>query len=95
MTIAAVFTKNFNNMIVASVVWHRGTPFTGSRHHDAIKAAVRTTGIKPVIGDQGFLTDDGKYLNRYEAAKYVIETRQPLNGLHTFNGVELYSEDLW
>jgi len=82
-------------MIVSSVVWHRGQMFFGKRHNDCIRAAVKETKIKPVIGDQGFLTNDGKYLNRYEAAHYVKEINQPLHGRHKFDGIQLCSEDLW
>lgn len=86
-------------MITESAVWHRGILYKGKRHHDCIRSAVEATGIKPVIGDQGFITDEGLYLNRYEAAQHAIACGQIVAGKakirHEFDGKCLYSEDLW
>lgn len=81
-------------MITESAVWHRGTLYKGKRHHDCIRAAVEATNIRPVIGDQGFVTDTGLYLNRAEALMHALECKQyKRNKLE--GKFELFSEDLW
>lgn len=76
--------------ITESAVIHEGLVFTGKRHSDAIRVAVETTGIKPVRGTQGFLTDTGLFVTREEAAKIAFDSGQ----IKTEKSV-LYSEDLW
>lgn len=76
--------------IVESAVIHEGLIFTGKRHSDAIKTAVETTGIKPVRGTQGFMTDLGLFVTREEAAKIALDAGQIKEPKEI-----LYSEDLW
>lgn len=55
-------------------------------------------GKTPVIGEQGFLTSDGEFVGREEAARIVIEAKQPLRfGFFHLPGepTRLSSEDLW
>lgn len=80
-------------MITHSAVWHCGHMFTGKRHCDCIRAAVEATGKKPVTGEQGFLTDDLRFLTREAAAIHAISCGQ-IKELK-FNKTSLFSEDLW
>lgn len=82
--------------IVASAVWHKGKMYTGKRHHDAIHKAheeTSDTGIASRPEDQGFLTANGAYLTREEAAQVVEQTGQPLR--EPIRGGTLFSENLW
>lgn len=66
------------------------------RHHDVIKGLANHGTPIPIRGAQGFLTNTGRFVNRWEAmdiAKAAGQARQvdpkrPLSG-------ELYSEDVW
>ena len=84
-------------MIIKSAVWHEGHLLTGHRHHDCIAIAailVRAgVGKFPVNGIQGFLTDDGRFLNREDAAIYALKIGQ-IKELK-FSKRDLFSEDLW
>ncbi len=80
-------------MILCSAVWHCGQLFIGKRHHDCIRVAVEVTGIKPVTGEQGFVTRDGVFLNRENAAIDAIRCGQ-IKNLKYHRG-DLFSEDLW
>lgn len=89
-----------SQMIVASAVWHKGHVYTGRRHNNAIHNAVVATGIKPVVGVQGFVNEKGEFLDRLVAAKHAIECGQvkvgdPDSGGRPFEGIKLYSENLW
>lgn len=52
---------------------------------------------------QGFIDDKGKFYNRADAFKHCIEVGQPLtrrqlilkDNKNSYNGEDLYSEDLW
>ena len=80
--------------IVASAIKKDGVIYTGRRHHNIIQDNI------PIVfkGDnctQGFVTDTGRFLNRYEAAELVN-----VNGQQLTDGIEkpvymLMSEDLW
>jgi hypothetical protein len=77
-----------------------GTVFTvprPGRHHDVI--AAMTQARKPYNGPgigqhvQGFVTDTGRFVDRYEARRIAEEASQLLDresGLP-----QLYSEDVW
>lgn len=82
-------------MIVQSAVIHCRRIFAGRRHHDAIREAVKETGLKPVkCGKfQGFLTDKDEWLSREEAAEHAIACGQ-IKRLK-FHTRELFSEDLY
>jgi len=80
-------------MIKESAIKQDGKVFTGKRHHNIIKDMVRL-GIKtPINGEQGFVTDDGKFVSRKEAAKIALESGQ-IKKLK-FNQKSLFSEDLY
>lgn len=65
------------------------------RHHHILHMIV-ALGLKDSFRvqpeDQGFLTDDGQFLNRIDGAAYAIEKGQ-IEKLQW--GYQLYSEDLW
>lgn len=62
------------------------------RHHDIIRHLVRKGFKKPVVGEQGFVLTDGRFVVRELAAKIALaagqckELRSP---------PRLFSEDLW
>lgn len=62
-----------------------------ARHHHVI-ALISNQGKDANKGIQGFITDQGKFLNRIKAAKYVLDIGQ----IKKLNWApNLYSEDLW
>lgn len=70
----------------------------GERHHNIIHA-ITQNGKKAHGGVQGFLTNDGRFLTREEAAVEALKCGQvevdKANVKHIFDGRRLYSEDLW
>jgi len=74
-------------MIIAAAIRQIGGPiYIGRRHHEIIKAAKG----KLKRGEQGFISDGGKFVTRNEAAKIAFECGQ-IPKLWTM----LFSEDLW
>lgn len=72
-----------------------GKIWTGLRHCNAIHAAIED-GIARVTAEdfiQGFVTDDGKFVNRREAFKIALNCNQLIN-VQTSVPM-LTSEDLW
>jgi len=84
-------------MIIASAIWHEGHLLTGKRHCDCIKVAAilvaHGIGRLPITGQQGFLTDDKRFISRNAAAIHAITCGQ-IKELK-FSSTELFSEDLW
>ena len=82
--------------IVAAAVKFRGVMFVlpaPKRHHHIIGAIAELIGKRPVVGEiQGFLTDEGAFVDRVEAGRIAIEAGQ-LKELPV--PPDLYSEDLW
>lgn len=68
------------------VIW------TGKRHADIFENMTKH-GIKYDRNtlEQGFYTDDGTFLNRYDAKEYAIACGQ----ITSSEFAELFSEDLW
>ena len=63
------------------------------RHHHVIRA-MATAGIPiPIVGEQGFLTDDGLFVDRKRALA-IAKTAKQIHGKNG-NPNELYSEDVW
>jgi hypothetical protein len=62
------------------------------RHHDVIKYIIEEFKLDAKNGEQGFITHDGKFLNRRDAAEYVLK-RKDITKLSW--PPLLYSEDLW
>ena len=77
-------------MIVRSAILKEGIIYTGHRHHDCIHEIVTRTGVRPAGGEQGFLTDEGRFLNRVEAVDHALKCGQIKEWKK-----RLYSEDLW
>ena len=80
--------------IVASALRWRGVTITApppARHHDLMRAL---QGLKPMASpeNQGFLTSDGHFTEREEAAQIAISAGQIKE---TKWGKYLFSEDLW
>lgn len=97
-------------MIVAAAIKISGVVCSlprPARHHDVLRGLlhgfVSRTDRGYLEETQGFLTDQGIFLNRAEAMKHVIECGQGTprrdelisTGYSAYNGDELFSEDLW
>lgn len=79
-----------------SAIFHiDGKVYTGRRHHEIIRKICQDTGCQKVTGKsiQGFVTEDGEFLTRAEAAKVALASGQ-IKKLK-YNSVELFSEDLY
>lgn len=76
--------------IEKSAVLFNGSIYTGKRHSDAIRSAAEATGIKPVTGEQGFVTSNGRFVGRDEAAQIAFKSGQ-IKELKD----ELFSEDIY
>jgi len=66
---------------------------TGKRHCNCFET-IHEMGIRrPFVDEQGFVTDEGKFLTRHQAKIYAERCGQVKedSGRHG----ELYSEDLW
>jgi hypothetical protein len=93
-------------MIIASAIKLKdGQIFLGKRHGDAIFAAHKILEVEHIsFVDDGFLTSDLQFLSRKEALLYAKahgqfkrEEMQKKIGrrIYSYNGDELFSEDLW
>ena len=61
-------------MIKEAAILIDGTVYTGRRHGDVIRANIKKRiGVK---GVQGFVTTDGKFVSRSEAAKIAFKSGQ-------------------
>jgi hypothetical protein len=66
-----------------------------NRHHDVIRLIFDQTGSGISGTDvQGFLTDDGTFVNRVDALAIALRTNQVLNPSNV-RANRLFSEDLW
>lgn len=61
------------------------------RHHDVIRAMVGAGVPTPIVGEQGFVTNEGRFVGRAEARRIAVAAGQgtPAHDRH------LFSEDLW
>ncbi len=67
-----------------------------NRHHHVIWMIVKMTGAKYVDGDQGFLDEEGQYLDRKMALIVAEENNQILSGQMGTSPLNiLFSEDVW
>lgn len=78
-------------MIVSSAILKDGVIYTGKRHNDILCDKNRPFGFLK-LAEQGFITDQGIFLNRKEALQHAIDCGQ-LKKETVFN--YLFSEDLW
>lgn len=79
--------------ITAAAIQHDGRVFTGRRHCQIIRDIVKETHTKKVLGEQGFVLEDGSFVNREDAAFIALASGQ-ITKLK-FNPTKLFSEDLW
>lgn len=83
--------------IVGVAIEYKGIYYSLSapyRHHDVIQSIIRgNKNIKQVrSNNQGFITADGEFINRIDAAKMALESGQVEKLIAP---PRLYSEDLW
>lgn len=62
-------------------------------HHCQIIGRIWDHTRKPVTGEQGFVTSDGRFVDRVEAGRIAIKARQILTLTH--HQEDLFSEELW
>jgi hypothetical protein len=79
--------------ITAAAIRHDGKVYTGRRHCQIIRDIVASTSTKRVLGEQGFVLEDGRFVNREDAAFIALASGQ-IKELK-FNTTKLFSEDLW
>lgn len=87
--------------IVAAAIWKDGLTFTmeaPARHHDIAHAMAEKFGIHDNTGtEQGFLTNAGEFVRR-KPALIIAERAGQLRRRQdpgSYQGPELFSEDLW
>lgn len=79
-------------MIKEAAILQEGKVYTGRRHNEIIHELVNRFGYAPPIkGAQGFVTEDGRFLDRVEAGKEAIRCGQ-IDKLR--RPPKLYSEEL-
>ena len=80
-------------MISKAAIRYNGVIYTGRDHAEAIEAMKKKLSpipreIKYIDGEEGFVTESGKFLNRTEAAKHAFACKQTkvlLEKLHSKN----------
>lgn len=78
--------------IAAAAILRDGRLWTGKRHHLIMRqmADELGPGIAPINDPQGFVTDDGRFVDREEAARIAFEAGQIDRHVRT-----LFSEDIF
>jgi len=71
-----------------------GKKFTGKNHSEIIRKIIKETGVKKVGANnpQGFVTEDGEFVDRVKAAQIALECGQ-ITKLK-YSTTKLFSEDL-
>lgn len=73
-------------------IWSLPAP---NRHHDVIRKIYDCNGCGINGPDvQGFLDNEGNFLNRVDALQHIIDCQQILVD-NKINGGRLYSENVW
>ncbi len=75
-----------------------GRGWTGHRHSNVILQIIsegHTLSVTHARFIQGFITDDGRFVDRYEAFKIATECNQLLNPKDPWATPTLMSEDLY
>ncbi len=80
-------------MITASAILKDGKIYIGKRHSDIFRETLPLGCLKGDDVEQGFVTDEGEFLDRVEALKYAKENGQAKN--LEYRQYKLYSENLW
>ena len=65
------------------------------RHKDGKVIGEKLLGYKPFVDEEGFLTDKGEFLDRWEAADHAYECGQLIETAEEPRIDRLMSEDLW
>lgn len=80
-------------IIEAAIRWE-GKIYTGHRHHQIIETMRKEHKIieKTAIREQGFVLDDGSFIDRLEGARIALESGQVKKLIAP---PYLYSEDLY
>lgn len=79
-------------MIKHAAIKQGNIVYVGKRHSDCF-STMYECGVDKVGAIQGFVTDDGEFLDRYNAAKHALRCGQIRN--LKFHQNELFSEDLY
>lgn len=79
--------------IVAAAIREGACIFTGAHHSSIIRYVVECAEIRPVKGEQGFLTSEGEFVGRREALEIALLSGQVKQDFSRVGG--LLSEMLW
>ncbi|MEK6882298.1 MAG: hypothetical protein AABY22_21950 [Nanoarchaeota archaeon] len=79
--------------IEESAIRRNGVVWTGRRHHEIIKTIIETLDIKRVDGEQGFVTNDGVFVDRQEGGRIALACGQIKN--LKYHKTKLFSEDIF
>jgi hypothetical protein len=63
------------------------------RHHNVMRAMAAAGIPIPIVGQQGFVTSEGRFVNRFEARDIARAAGQIIQ--KTGPADELFSEDVW
>jgi len=63
-------------IITAAAILHQGRIWTGRRHHEILRAIADSTQDWPILSEQGFVAEDGRFVGREEAAQLAFEAGQ-------------------
>lgn len=83
-------------VVAAAIIGHDGAPYhlpQPARHHNVIRHMVALGHPTPIRGQQGFMLDDGTFVNRIKARLIAKEAGQLLP--RDCKLKELFSEDVW
>lgn len=84
-------------MITRVAVKHRGTVYSlppPNRHHHVIVFIVLDVGALAEDNEQGFLDDEGRFLDRVAALEHALACNQ-VKDPTKIRADRLFSEDLW
>jgi len=84
-----------NETIEAAAILQNGKIYKGFRHHLIIRDIVKELNIKPVTGEQGFVTNSGRFVEREEALKIALAANQIKIENKIGNKNILFSEEVW
>ena len=82
-------------VVAAAIIGEDGHPYSlpePMRHHHVIRHMASLGHRTPIMGEQGFVLNTGRFVDRTEAAAIAIAAGQ-ISGLKW--PPYLYSEDLW
>lgn len=80
----------------AAIKDHDGTVYQlppPARHHNVIRLMVEAGRPKPITGEQGFVLEDDRFVDRVTAKQIAVAANQQIP--RAMNLRELFSEDVW